>query len=132
MILLKKNYYAGKSSRMYALSQEILSGKISRYEHCDKFLIRKYISKHLQFELDKNNLISKQIKLKLIEDVYKVSIEFERAIFYLDSLKNEDLDIYNRNKYSVESINKNHIFYHFDSYGRMHTNFTILKRLSFN
>lgn len=127
MILLKKNYYAGKSSRMYALSQEILSGKISRYENCDKFLIRKYISKHLQFELDKNNLISKQIKLKLIEDLYKVSIEFERAIFYLDSLKNEDLDIYNRNKYSVESINKNHIFYHFDSYGRMHTNFTILK-----
>jgi hypothetical protein len=127
LIFLKKNYFAGKNSRMYALSPKILSGKILRYENCDKFLIRKYISKHLQFELDKHNLISKPIKLKLIEDLHKVSVEFERAIFYLDSLKNEDLDIYNRNKYSVESINKNHIFYHFDSYGRMHTNFTILK-----
>jgi hypothetical protein len=127
MIFLKKNYYAGKNSRMYALSNGILAGKIHRYENMDKFLIRKYISKHLQFELDKNNLISKTIKMKLIEDLYKVSIEFDRAIFYLDSLKNEDMDIYNRNRYSVESINKNHIFYHFDSYGRMHTNFTILK-----
>jgi hypothetical protein len=127
MIFLKKNYYAGKSSRMYALSNEILTGKIHRYENVDKFLIRKYISKHLQFELDKNNLISKTIKMKLIDDLYQVTIEFDRAIFYLDSLKNEDMDIYNRNRYSVEAINKNHIFYHFDSYGRMHTNFTILK-----
>ena len=49
LIFLKKNYFAGKNSRMYALSPKILSGKILRYENCDKFLIRKYISKHLQF-----------------------------------------------------------------------------------
>lgn len=127
LIELKRNYFAGKSSRMYSLSTKILSDRILRFENTDKFLIRKYIAKHLQFELDKNNLIPKTIKLKLIDDLYKVSIEFDRAIFYLDSLKNEDMDIYNRNRYSVESINKNHIFYHFDSFGRMHTNFTILK-----
>jgi len=127
MIHLKKNHCAGKSSRLYSLDSKIISGTIVRYENTDKFLIRKYINKHLQFELDKNNLISKELKLKLIDNLYHVTIEFDRAIFYLDSLKNEDLDIYNRNKYSVESINKRHIFYHFDSYGRMHTNFTILK-----
>lgn len=37
------------------------------------------------------------------------------------------MDIYNRNKYSIECINDKHIFYHFDKYGRLHTNFTILK-----
>jgi hypothetical protein len=63
----------------------------------------------------------------MISDLYSVQIEFERSIFYLNTLKNEDIDIYNRNKYSVESINNQHIFYHFDVYGRMHTNFTILK-----
>jgi hypothetical protein len=105
----------------------VLKGKILRYTNNDKVLIKKYITKHLQFELDKKSIIKKEIRAKLISDLYSVQIQFDRAIFYLDSLKNEDLDIYNRNKYSVESINEKHIFYHFDSYGRMHTNFTILK-----
>ena len=61
-----------------------------------------------------------------IIDIF-IDIDFSRSIFYLDSLKSNDVDIYNRNKYSVECINDKHIFYHFDNYGRMHTNFTILK-----
>jgi hypothetical protein len=104
-----------------------LTGQILRYKNSDKVLIKKYIIKHLQFELDKSGIIEKDIKSKLVSDLYSVQIEFDRSIFYLDSLKNEDIDIYNRNKYSVESITDKHIFYHFDSYGRMHTNFTILK-----
>ena len=127
ILRLQKNYLKGSNSRIYALNENILTGQILRYKNSDKVLIKKYIIKHLQFELDKSGIIEKDIKSKLVSDLYSVQIEFDRSIFYLDSLKNEDIDIYNRNKYSVESINDKHIFYHFDSYGRMHTNFTILK-----
>jgi hypothetical protein len=127
IIKLKKNYLKGSNSRIYTLSDNILTSQIHRYQNTDKVLIKKYITKHLQFEIDKNGIIEKDIKKKLISDLYSVKIDFDRSIFYLDSLKNEDIDIYNRNRYSVESINGKHIFYHFDTYGRMHTNFTILK-----
>ena len=63
----------------------------------------------------------------LVDDLFYTKIEFDKAIFYLDNLQHNDTDIYNRNRYSVECVNDKHIFYHFDSYGRMHTNFTILK-----
>lgn len=127
ILILQKNYLKGSNSRIYNLNESIFSGNIHRYRNNDKVLLKKYITKHLQFELDKNCIIDKNIKKKLINDLYSVRIDIERSIFYLDSLKNEDIDIYNRNRYSVEAINDKHIFYHFDSYGRMHTNFTILK-----
>lgn len=127
ILKLQKNYLKGSNSRIYSLNQDVINGQINRYKNDDKVLIKKYVTKHLQFELDKSGIIEKDIKSKLVSDLYSVKIEFERSIFYLDSLKNEDIDIYNRNKYSVESINDKHIFYHFDTYGRMHTNFTILK-----
>jgi hypothetical protein len=73
------------------------------------------------------NLIEEDIRAKLVTDLFSVKIEFDRAIFFLDSLKYQDYDIYNRNIYSVECINNQHIFYHFDNYGRLHTNYTILK-----
>jgi len=127
IIKMQKNYLKGSNSRIYSINESVINGKILRYSNDDKVLIKKYITKHLQFELDRNSIIDRTIKKKLISDLYSVQIQFERSIFYLDSLKNEDIDIYNRNKYSVESINDKHIFYHFESYGRMHTNFTILK-----
>ena len=127
IIKLQKNYLKGSNARVYSLNDDVLINKIHRFNNEDKVLIKKYITKHLQFELDKNNIIKKYIKEKLIEDLFHVEIDYSRSIFFLDSLKNDDIDIYNRNKYSVETINQKNIFYHFDSYGRMHTNFTILK-----
>ncbi len=127
IIRMEKNYLKGSSSRIYSLNVDVINSNILRYQNSDKVLLKKYLTKHLQYELDRNDLIKKSIKKRLISDLYSVKIEFERSIFYLDSLKMDDVDIYNRNKYSVEAINQKHIFYHFDSYGRMHTNFTILK-----
>lgn len=75
----------------------------------------------------KGSLIDDTVKAKLVDDLFYIDIEFDKSIFYLDNLKDRDNDIYNRNRYSVECINDKHIFYHFDNYGRMHTNFTILK-----
>jgi hypothetical protein len=90
--------------------------------------LRKYKNNVSQIEQGiKNNLIDDDIKLKLVDDLFSIDIDFYRSIFYLDNLKSDDDDIYNKNRYSVECISDKHIFYHFDNYGRMHTNFTILK-----
>ncbi len=129
VIILISKHQKGKSSRIYSINEFILRGKIIRYNNFDRTLLKKYKSKVSQIEEESPevSLIDKDIKLKMVNDLFSVQIEFDRSIFYLDTLKEDDIDIYNRNKYSVECINDKHIFYHFDNYGRMHTNFTILK-----
>lgn len=129
IILMLSKHQKGKSSRVYAINESVLRGKITRFHNYDKVLLKKFKSKLVSIGEDssENSLIQKDIKLKLINDLFHVQVEFERSLFYLDSLKQDDIDIYNRNRYSVECINDKHLFYHFDNYGRMHTNFTILK-----
>lgn len=124
------NYRKGVSSRIYALNDKMLRSKIQRYSNKDSVLIKKYKKKifdTIDFSESTNSLIDIDIKEKLISDLFTVKIDSFRSIYYLDTLKDVDIDVYNRNLYSVDCINDKHIFYHFDNYGRMHTNFTILK-----
>jgi hypothetical protein len=130
IISMKCNYKAGVISRIYQLNPQIFKSKILRVKNDDKVLIKKYKKKvfdSIDFVDAKKSSINQEIREKLISDLFSVDIDFERSIFFLNCLKREDIDIYNRNIYSVESINDKHIFYHFDDYGRLHTNFTILK-----
>lgn len=130
VLQLRVNYRKGVNSRIYSLNDSIFKSKISRYQNKDKVLLKKYKKKvfdTIELTDDKSNHIDVDIKQKLISDLFNVDIETDRAIFFLDSLKKKDLDVYNRNLYSVDSINNKHIFYHFDNFGRMHTNFTILR-----
>ena len=131
IIALMTQYQTGVTSRIYSLDDDIFKSKIKRYKNYDKVLLRKYKGKFVEMfggTIDeKESLIDIDVKEKLVSDLFSVNIEFDRAIFFLDSLKYQDYDIYNRNVYSVECINNKHIFYHFDAYGRMHTNYTILK-----
>ena len=127
LVLLSK-HIKGKHSRVYAISENILRGKIIRYENYDKVLLKKYKNNICDIEDNgKEVLIKDDVKEKLVNDLFHVKVQFDRAIFYLDALKDDDVDIYNRNRYSVECISDKHIFYHFCNYGRLHTNFTILK-----
>lgn len=131
ILILKTNYQNGVTSRIYALDENIFTDKIKRYKNLDKVLLKKYKNKFVDMihinDTSKLSLIEPIIKEKLVSDLFSVKIEYDRAIFFLDSLKHQDIDIYNRNIYSVDCINDKHIFYHFDDYGRMHTNYTILK-----
>lgn len=126
-LVLTKNYLKGSYSRLYSLSTNVLSGKIQRYRNYDKFLLKKYNEKHLVAEFENSQLIDNDVKVKLIDDLETVTVQYDKAIFYLDALSNKEGEVYERNLYSVEAIKENHIFYHFDVYGRFHTNFTILK-----
>ena len=130
ILSLSKNYKAGFTSRIYQLDPTIFRGEIKRFNNCDKFLLKKF--KKRVFETidpieETKSTIDIEVRQKLISDLFSVTIDAQRSIFYLDLLKNEDRDNYNRNIYSIESINSKHLFYHFDNYGRLHTNFTILK-----
>lgn len=128
-LILMANYMAGKNARIYKINDDVLKGEIKRFINTDRILLKKYKNKVSQIEeVDiENSIIEQDIKKKLVNDLFHTQIQFDKSIFYLDNLKDEDTDIYNRNRYSVECINDKHIFYHFDNYGRMHTNFTILK-----
>jgi hypothetical protein len=130
-LVLKTNYQNGVTSRIYALDENIFVEKIKRYKNFDRVLLKKYKHKFIDMihidDTSKSSLIEPLVKEKLVSDLFSVKIEYDRALFFLDSLKHQDIDIYNRNIYSVDCINDKHIFYHFDAYGRMHTNYTILK-----
>ena len=69
------------------------------------------------------------IRRKLTSDLYDVEIDLDKSIQLLKQTTEEDTDSYKKNIYSIESIADKHIFTHFDGYGRMHTNFTVLKSL---
>jgi len=127
IIQLEKNYLKGQNSRIYSICEDILTGEIHRYKNVDKILLKKYINRYYQFEIDNTDFIPKEIKDKIINDLYSVKIQYDKSIYFLEHIKNDDISVYNRNRYSVESINDKHIFYHFDHYGRVHSNFTILK-----
>lgn len=127
-IVMVQNYKAGKRARVYKLNESIINGTISRYRNTDKILLKKW--KNAVSSIDTEDITTNQIlpeiKQKLVDDLFHVQIDYEKSIFFLDSTMQE-FDIYNKNKYSIDAIKDQHIFYHFDSYGRMHTNFTILK-----
>jgi hypothetical protein len=126
-IILVRKHQKGKNSRIYKLNEKIIKGEIKRYKNQDNVLLKKY--RNAISIVDSPHYgkgILTEVKKKLVNDLFSINIDYVKSIFFLDST-NQDNDIYNKNKYSVECIKDNHIFYHFDDYGRMHTNFTILK-----
>ena len=128
VIELIKKHLKGKNSRVYKLEDSILIDEITRFQNYDKVLLKKYknaVAKVEENDLE-SNLILPEVKQKLVQDLFCINIRLDQAIEFLN-FTTQDLDIYNRNLYSVECIDEKQIFYHFDCYGRMHTNFTILK-----
>ena len=127
---LEGDYCKGKFTKKYSINNDILINDLKRYKNKDSILIKKNKAKLLQLKEQfskENDLIDQDVKNKLIEDLFYIDIQFEKSIYYLDNLEDKTHDVYNKNKYSVEANDDKHIFYHFDDFGRMHTNYTILK-----
>jgi hypothetical protein len=128
ILKLVRNHSKGVNSRIYKLNEIILKNSITRYKNTDKVILKKIKKVYLESqnkETNSNNILS-DVKIRLVEDLHHVEIDYPKSIFFLDSSKQE-VDIYQKNRYSVEAIKDKNIFYHFDNYGRLHTNFTILK-----
>lgn len=128
VLIVHKDYAVGKNARVYKLSYSVINNEILRYKNNDIVLLRKYKKAVSSIDTEdiKTNSILPEIKQKIVSDLFTANINYEKAIYYLDGTI-QDIDCYNKNKYSVQSIADKHIFYHFDTYGRVHTNFTILK-----
>lgn len=129
VIELTGNYLAGRNAKVYRINPSVLKGEIKRYVNRDSTLLKKYRKKLSLVEEGGyvSTCIEPDVRAKLVNDLFHVEIDLAKSIFFLDHLKEKDGDIYNKNVYSVQCVDDKHIFYHFDDYGRMHTNFTILK-----
>ena len=121
------NHKSGITSRLYCLNESLLANKIKQHKTNDKVLLKKFINNFNNSIINKegNNELN-ELNRRIVSDLLKVSIEYDNSVLYLNKIIS-DKDIYNRNIYSINSIYNKHIFYHFDNYGRLHTNFTILK-----
>lgn len=129
-IFFVSNYYSGKKSKTYKLNLET---DIIRCKVDDKVLLKKYQKDYMtrSFTAHDSSPIDLTLRKKLIDDLYHVEIDYKEAVRYLTDLRDTkaiELNKYIKNMSSVDSINTAHIFVKFDPYGRMHTNFTILKK----
>jgi len=131
-ITLISDYYVNKKSKTYKLNYKDLKN-LKRVKIYDNILLKKYNKNFILKNIDEysNNSIDVNVKKKLINDLYKVKIDYDNSIKYLNKLKKNnkiDENKYYKNLLSINSIKDGHLFFKFDSYGRFHTNFTILKK----
>lgn len=130
ILRLSSNYLVGKKTKTYGLTEFTLKSEIKRFRNKDKKLVSKWRSNILGIQSKENisDYINQDVKTKLVSDLFSISIDMDLSKAYLEKYK-DDNDIYQKNMFSVESINEGNIFFNFDDYGRMHSNFTILKSI---
>jgi hypothetical protein len=128
---LVSKYYVGKKTNTYKLDSKYVYDVI-RWKNNDNFLIKKSKNRLETSitELTKSS-IDPDVRIKLVESLSKIKIDYEGALLYLKDLKLKNLiddSKYQKNLISIENININNIYINFDDFGRFHTNFTILKK----
>ena len=125
------NYYVGKKAKTYKLN--ITSLDIIRYKATDNILLKKHKKDYLirTFTAQQESTIPIYLRKKLIDDLYHVEIDYDKAFKWLNMAKKRkeiDLHKYMKNLSSIDGIDTGHVFFKFDAFGRLHTNFTVLKK----
>jgi len=122
---LKSNYYVGKKTKTFRINSKVII-ECNKYINTDKTLLKKYKNNVLSLNTNKTNYnwIEKEVRQKIVNDLFYIDIDMDKVKKILSTL---DEKSFMKNEYSVDCINKKHIFFHFDKYGRVHTNFTTLK-----
>lgn len=130
-MFLISNYYAGKKAKTYKLN--ITDLDVIRCKVDDKILLKKHKKEYLYktFTSQQETPIELDLRKKLINDLYHVEIDYKKSLNWLKDAKESktiDLNKYFKNLSSIDGIESGHIFFKFDSYGRLHTNYTVLKK----
>lgn len=132
IIVLMSNKQVGKTSRKYRLNiRYIRSEPIVRIPFSDMFLDRKIKERKadISFTSLTGSPIPKNIREKLVDDLKTISLDTSSAKLYLDSIREIITNVsYIKNMMSINHIETKDIYYKFDGYGRMHTNYTTLKK----
>ena len=83
---LVSKYYVGKKTNSYKLDTKCVYDVI-RYKNTDKFLIKKQNNRYETSITEMNNsLILPEIRVKLIESLNKIKIDYNGAVKFLDEL----------------------------------------------
>jgi hypothetical protein len=131
-MIMVSDYFKNQKARTYKLNprsiQEVKMRKIF-----DKVLVKKHGKEYLSktFLYKNNSPIPLDIREKLVENLYNIDIDVDGSLKFINDLRSErkmDYNKYQKNLLSIENLGINNIFYKFDEYGRMHTNFTVLKK----
>lgn len=126
------DYYSGKKARTYKLNTKDIIF-IKRCKVNDKILMKKSSKDFLKktFINFTNSPIPLNIREKMVNDLYKVQLNIEGSKTMLSKMRDDETLSYNKymkNYMSVDNIGIGNMFFKFDEYGRMHTNFTVLKK----
>lgn len=131
-IKLGLGYVSSKRSNTYELIPSKYNPKeLVHYQNYDS-------SKHkrlLKFYNEEVNLIPRSLRIdenvmrKTIDNLLHVSIDEGKAFDILKSIYPEEKSTkYYRNHYCIKTISNSQIYLVPDEYGRIHTNFTVLKK----
>lgn len=129
---LVSKHYTGKKACTYKLNIDFLDNVI-RVKVYDTILLKKYKKEYIEESITEyvKSPIPVEIRKKLVKDLYSVKLDYKKALDYLISIrKSGEIDEikFNKNYCSIENISSDNIFFKFDSFGRIHTNFTVLKK----
>lgn len=128
---LVSKYYVGKKTNSYKLETKYIYDVV-RYKNTDRILLKKQINRYETSITELNqSSIRPDIRVKLVESLNKINIDYDSALKYLNELYNNNIideSKFKRNSISIENINDKTIYFNFDDFGRFHTNFTILKK----
>ena len=125
------SYYSGKKAKTYKLN--ITNLDVMRTRISDKIILKKHKKDYIfrSFTAIQESPINMDLRKILINDLYHVNIDYDKALNWLNIQKKEkkiELNKYFKNLNSIDGINTEHIFFKFDAFGRLHTNFTVLKK----
>jgi hypothetical protein len=128
---LVSKYYVGKKTNSYKIDSKSVYD-IIRWKSYDNFLLKKSKNRYETSITEMNqSSIHPEIRVRLVDSLSKIQIDYDGAIRYLDELKNKneiEESKYQKNLISIENINLQNIYFNFDDFGRFHTNYTILKK----
>lgn len=124
IIYLYKDYSVGLRSKTYKLTDKI---KQSNIITINVKLPKKLKEKTEYINLHKND-IDTTIKEKIVNDLYKIDIDLEKSEQWINENIEKDSKSYLSNLSVCKKIKQKDIYYSFDSYGRFHTNYTVLKK----
>lgn len=130
---LTGNHCSGKFSRQYQIMDEKMID-LRRHVIRDQVLLNRYnkiSADRMSKMLSRQHLTELQIQHgKLIKDMTYFDVDLHKAKTSLKELGlTEEDDRYSRIMWVAESIKQGQHFFTTDNYGRLHTNFTILKKV---
>lgn len=120
-IYLYKNYSVGRHSKIYAITDNVKK----HIDNIDTKIME--MSNHEYKKMTSFDIEDNPINKQIVSSLYKVKINYDKSLNWIEE---HNLDYRKRllNETNISKIFTKDIYYNYDRYGRLHTNFTNLKK----